>query len=121
MCRPEKRIHGARRGGAIRRWVISRESSKLATGVVEGCLRDSSARSAWQSQASGTCAAAVGPKGLEWLEEGKNPLDWNGPAGRIFTKFREEDLGRPIIDHFERVARQHRARIAVTDSDTSLS
>jgi hypothetical protein len=30
-------------------------------------------------------------------------------------------LDRPIIDHFERVARRHRNRIAVTDSDTSLS
>jgi acyl-coenzyme A synthetase/AMP-(fatty) acid ligase/thioesterase domain-containing protein/acyl carrier protein len=48
-------------------------------------------------------------------------LDWNGPTGRIFTRFREEDLDRPIIDHFERVVRQHRNRIAVTDSATSLS
>src|SRR5207248_6172872 len=31
------------------------------------------------------------------------------------------DLDRPIIDHFERVARRHPNRIAVTDSDTSLS
>jgi len=48
-------------------------------------------------------------------------LDWNGPTSRIFSKFRDEDLDRPIIDHFERVARRHRNRIAVTDSDTSLS
>ncbi|PYS26861.1 MAG: hypothetical protein DMG11_18320, partial [Acidobacteria bacterium] len=48
-------------------------------------------------------------------------MDWNGPTSRIFSKFRDEDLDRPIIDHFERVARRHRNRIAVTDSDTSLS
>jgi amino acid adenylation domain-containing protein len=39
----------------------------------------------------------------------------------MFTRFRDEDLDRPIIDHFERVARRHPNRIAVTDSDTSLS
>src|SRR6266850_5866840 len=58
---------------------------------------------------------------LEWLEDGKHPLDWNGPTSRIFCKFRDEDMDRPIIDHFERVARRHRNRIAVTDSETSLS
>jgi len=30
-------------------------------------------------------------------------------------------LNRPIIGHFERVARRRRNRIAVTDSDTALS
>ena len=59
--------------------------------------------------------------GLQWLEEGNHPLDWNGPTSRIFNRFRDEDLDRPIIDLFERVARRHRNRIAVTDSDTSLS
>jgi amino acid adenylation domain-containing protein len=58
---------------------------------------------------------------LQWLEDSKHPLDWNGPTSRIFTRFRDEDLDRPIIDHFERVARRHRNRVAVTDSDTSLS
>jgi amino acid adenylation domain-containing protein len=60
-------------------------------------------------------------EGLQWLEDGKHPLDWNGPTSRVFTRFRDEDLDRPIIDHFERVARRHRNRVAVTDSDTSLS
>ncbi|HEV2986366.1 MAG TPA: non-ribosomal peptide synthetase, partial [Vicinamibacterales bacterium] len=59
--------------------------------------------------------------GLKWLEDGKHPLDWNGPTSRVFTRFRDDDLNRPIIDHFERVTRQHPNRIAVTDSDTSLS
>ena len=58
---------------------------------------------------------------LKWLEDGKHPLDWNGPARRSFTRFRDEDMDRPIIAHFERVARRQRNRIAVTDSDTSLS
>src|SRR6266478_4502755 len=59
--------------------------------------------------------------GLNWLEDGKHPLDWKGPTSRVFTRFRDEDLNRPIIDHFERVARRHPNRIAVTDSDTALS
>ena len=65
--------------------------------------------------------AAAEFESLEWLEDGKHPLDWNGPTGRIFTRFRDEDLDSAIIDHFERVTRLHRNRIAVTDSDTSLS
>ena len=66
-------------------------------------------------------AAAPEFENLKWLEDGKYPLDWNGPTGRIFTRFRDEDLDRPIIAHFERIARRHPNRIAVTDSDTSLS
>ena len=58
---------------------------------------------------------------LEWLEDGQHPLDWNGPAGRPFARFREEDLDRSIIHHFERVARRHRDRIAIADSNASLS
>ena len=58
---------------------------------------------------------------LKWIEDGKHPIDWNGPTSRIFRKFHHKDLERPIIDHFECVARRHRNRIAVTDSDTSLS
>jgi len=58
---------------------------------------------------------------LEWLEDGKHPLDWNGPAGRSFTRFCDEDLERSIIDHLQCVARRHPARIAITDSDTSLT
>ena len=58
---------------------------------------------------------------LKWLEDGKHPIDWNGPTSRIFRNFHHEDLERGIIDHFECVARRHRNRIAVTDLDTSLS
>jgi acyl-CoA synthetase (AMP-forming)/AMP-acid ligase II len=61
------------------------------------------------------------PSPLQWLEDGQHTLDWNGPTSRAFTRFRDEDLDRPIIDQFERVARRHRNRVAVTDSDTSLS
>src|SRR5262249_27891105 len=58
---------------------------------------------------------------VEWLEDGKHKIDWKGPTSRIFRKFHHKDLERPIIDQFERVARRHRNRVAVTDSDTSLS
>ena len=64
---------------------------------------------------------AAACESLEWLEDGKYPLDWNGPTGRVFTRFRDEDLDRPIIDHLEHAASRHRNRIAVTDSETSLS
>ena len=66
-------------------------------------------------------SAAAEFESLEWLDDSQHPLDWNGPTGRIFSEFRDEDLGRPIIDHFERVAGRQPNRIAVTDSETSLS
>jgi acyl-CoA synthetase (AMP-forming)/AMP-acid ligase II/thioesterase domain-containing protein/acyl carrier protein len=48
-------------------------------------------------------------------------MDWNGPTSRVFTRLRDEDLDRPIIAHFERMARRYGNRVAVTDSDSSLS
>ncbi|HJZ71568.1 MAG TPA: alpha/beta fold hydrolase [Vicinamibacterales bacterium] len=48
-------------------------------------------------------------------------MDWNGPATRIFTRFRDEDLQRPIVEHFERVARRQRNRVAIREADTELT
>jgi len=48
---------------------------------------------------------------LEWLRTVSTRWTGNGPTSRIFSKFRDEDLDRPIIDLFERVARRHRNRI----------
>jgi non-ribosomal peptide synthetase component F/thioesterase domain-containing protein len=59
--------------------------------------------------------------GLQWLADGQHPLDWNGPITRSFTRFRDEDLDRRVIDHFERIAGRYPNRIAVTDSETSLT
>jgi len=70
---------------------------------------------------TGRALAAPEFESLEWLEDSKHPLDWNGSTTRIFSKFRDEDIDRPIIALFERVVRRHRNRIALTDSDTSLS
>src|SRR5438132_4489211 len=56
-----------------------------------------------------------------WLEDDRRPLDWNGPENRLFTRFRDQDLRRPIIEHFERVARRQRDRIAIRDADTALT
>jgi acyl-coenzyme A synthetase/AMP-(fatty) acid ligase/thioesterase domain-containing protein/acyl carrier protein len=56
-----------------------------------------------------------------WLEDDRRPLDWNGPADRLFTRVRDQDLQRPIIEHFERVARRQRGRIAIRDADTALT
>jgi acyl-coenzyme A synthetase/AMP-(fatty) acid ligase/thioesterase domain-containing protein/acyl carrier protein len=57
---------------------------------------------------------------MKWLENGKYPLDWNGPIGRPFVEF-GGNPDRPIIDCLERSAGRHRDRIAITDSDTSVS
>ena len=56
-----------------------------------------------------------------WLEDDRRPLDWNGPANRLFTRFRDQDLHRPIVEHFERVARRQRGRIAIREGDTTLT
>src|SRR5438093_8030620 len=66
-------------------------------------------------------AAPDMPRTFAWLEDDRRPLDWNGPANRLFTRFRQEDLQRPIIEHFERVARRQRGRIAIRDADTALT
>src|SRR5580765_3200520 len=56
-----------------------------------------------------------------WLPDDPRPLDWNGPADRLFTRFRSQDLQRSIIEHFERVARRQRGRIAIRDAATALT
>src|SRR2546428_12324096 len=56
-----------------------------------------------------------------WLEDDRRPLDWNGPANRLFTRFRDQDVQRPIIEHFERVARRQPGRIAIRQADTALT
>ena len=58
---------------------------------------------------------------FEWLEDDRRPLDWNGPSDRLFSRFRDQDLQRPIIEHFERVARRQRDRIAIRDADTAVT
>ena len=69
-------------------------------------------------QARGSAAQSAG---LQWLEDDRRPLDWNGPTDRVFTPFREDDHERPIVAHFARVARRHPDRLAVTDAETSFS
>ena len=118
MGRPEEPI---RRHGVIRRSIVSREGSRVGLVEVEGYVRGGSSQSTVRKEASRAYTAAAEFKSLEWLEDDKHPLDWNGPTSRIFTRFRDEDLDRPVIEHLERVARRHPNRIAVTDSDTSLS
>jgi non-ribosomal peptide synthetase component F/thioesterase domain-containing protein/acyl carrier protein len=57
----------------------------------------------------------------EWLADDPRALDWNGPTDRLFTAIGSDALDRPIIDHFERVVRQHRERIAIRDAGTPLT
>ena len=56
-----------------------------------------------------------------WLDDDRRPLDWNGPVDRLFTRFPDSALDRPIIDHFEHAARLHRERIAIRNTETSLT
>ena len=56
-----------------------------------------------------------------WLDDDRRPLDCNGPTNRLFARFRDQDLQRPIIEHFERVARRQRRRIAIREADTALT
>src|ERR1700733_10150630 len=113
MDHAEKPAHRARCGGDIRGSVISRGTATLDSGAVERYAYGTSARDAGRSGASGAHAASAEFDSLEWLEDGKHALDWNVPTGRIFSRFRQEDLDRPIIDQFERVVRQHGNRIAI--------
>src|ERR1700677_5166159 len=101
----EKSAHRAHRGD-IRGSAMWRGTATLAAAGVEGYPRGSSTRG--RSEADGSSAAAFELNGLEWLDDGEHPLDWNGPTDRIFTRFQDEDLDRPIIGHFERVARRYR-------------
>lgn len=40
---------------------------------------------------------------------------------RAFTRFDDLDLDRPIIEHFEHVARRHRNHVAIREGNTALS
>src|SRR5262245_47406102 len=60
-------------------------------------------------------------RAVSWLETDPRSLDWNGPATRLFTRFRDEDLQRPIIQQFEHVVRQQPGRVAVRDANTALT
>ena len=57
----------------------------------------------------------------EWLNDDRRPLDWNGPVDRLFTRFPDSGLDRPIIDHLEHAARLHRDRIAIRNTETALT
>ena len=94
---------------------------ELASVTVEAYAPDNSVGSAGRNEANHAYSTADEFKSLEWLDDGKHPLDWNGPAGRIFTRFSDEDLDRPVVEHLERVARRYPNRFAITDSETSLS
>jgi non-ribosomal peptide synthetase component F/thioesterase domain-containing protein/acyl carrier protein len=80
-----------------------------------------SAKTLQECSLPGETSSAAEFENLEWLDDRKHPLDWNGPTARIFKRFGDDDLDRSIIDHFERVAHRHPDRIAITDIDTSVS
>jgi amino acid adenylation domain-containing protein len=96
----------------------------VARSVVSNSASHPSSRRLFRGEGHHAFAAASAADhfdNLKWLEDGKHPLDWNGPTGRTFVKFCEEDLERSIIDQLGRVTRRQRTRIAIADSDTSFS
>jgi amino acid adenylation domain-containing protein len=58
---------------------------------------------------------------FEWLPDHPRPFDWNGATTRSFRRFRDGNLDRPIIEHFNRVARRHRNHIAIREPKTALT
>jgi len=56
-----------------------------------------------------------------WLDDDRRPLDWNGPVDRLFTRFPDSALDRPIIDHLEHAARQNRNRTAIRNAEAALT
>jgi amino acid adenylation domain-containing protein len=68
-----------------------------------------------------TSAARAVEADPAWLAEDRRALDWNGPSRLIFRRFRDEDLGRPIIEHLAQVTRAQPDCVALTDGETSLS
>jgi len=56
-----------------------------------------------------------------WLDDDRRPLDWTGPVDRLFPRFPDSALDRPIIEHFEQAARLHRGRIAIRNTETALT
>jgi len=56
-----------------------------------------------------------------WLAPDQRPLDWNGPTGRPFVRFRDQGLDRPVIELIECAVRRHPDRIALTDAGASVT
>ncbi len=56
-----------------------------------------------------------------WLDAGARPLDMNGPTRRPFRRFRCEGLDQPIIAHLEQVALREPHRVALSDSQSTLT
>jgi amino acid adenylation domain-containing protein len=65
--------------------------------------------------------APLAARSRTWLADDPRPLDWNGPADRPYIPFHAAALDQPIVDHFERVARQHRERIAIREAGALLT
>src|SRR4051794_18550028 len=78
---------------------------------------------AWHSTGGDTLLRGAGAtfRTFAWLAADPRPLDWNGPVERPFTRFDDQDRHRSIVEHFERVARQQRGRIAIKDRDTAVT
>jgi len=58
---------------------------------------------------------------LCWNDQSGFPLDWNGPINRPFDAFPDEAKTRPIIELLEAVVHRYPERIALADSDASIT
>lgn len=64
---------------------------------------------------SDSCAA------LQWSDESRFPLDWNGPTERAFRPFPEDAKARPIAELIEAVVARDPERIALINGTSSLT
>lgn len=59
--------------------------------------------------------------GLTWLPDARHALDWRGPTERPYVRWREADLNRSVLQHFEALVHRHPDRIAVSDGEVVLT
>ena len=56
-----------------------------------------------------------------WLEDDPRPFGLERARESALYAFPDQDLQRPIIEHFERVARRQPGAIAIREADTALT
>jgi non-ribosomal peptide synthetase component F len=58
---------------------------------------------------------------LSWNDASGIPLDWNGPVDRAFDVFPDQAKARPIIELLEASVRRFPERVAIVDSEASIT
>jgi hypothetical protein len=58
---------------------------------------------------------------LSWNDASGIPLDWNGPVDRAFDVFPDQAKARPIIELLEASVHRFPERVAIVDSEASIT